>query len=211
MVSLRRRGEGELMSVVMLRNNLEEDGPLVPPEHEDGRPYRYCMYLNSFVDVVFADEQDELLDVLIPGYGEMTEEDQAFHRIRLAQNAAAQVQADIIASIQLEPQSDGSFVGKTEDGAEINISAEQWTTLMTPRMLAQPRADWWTCPVPLVVVETAYEPFTTVPRPASGLYDGLASPDNLWWVRPAEDEDFLISLHEIGYVRWMENAEYPVI
>lgn len=198
------------MSAVLLRNNLEGDGPLTPPEHGDGRPYRYCLYFNGFRDVAFADEMDDLMEVLIPGYAQMGEEDQAFRRIRLAQSAAAQVQAEVLASMEVAEQADGSVLATFEDGASTRISAQDWATLMSPRTLSQPRADWWTCPVPLVVVETGYEPFTSVPRPASGLADGIAHPDNLWWVRPAEDEDFLLSLHEIGYVRWMENAEYPV-
>lgn len=168
------------------------------------------MYLNNFTDVAFADEQADLIEILIPGYSAMSEEDQAFYRIRLAQSAAAQIQAEVLASMTIDDQPDGSYLGTLEDGTQLRIAPEQWATLVAPRSLAQPRADWWTCPVPLVVVETSYEPFTTVPRPASGLSDGTAHADNLWWVRPAEDEDFLLSLHEIGYIRWMENAEHPL-
>jgi len=199
------------MGAVLLRNNFEGDGPLAPPDNDSGIPYRYCMYLNGFTDVAFADEQSDLMEVLIPGYASMSEEDQAFNRIRLGQAAAAQVQAEVLASTDLQRQEDGSYLAELEDGRQFTVSKQQWGTLVAPRTLTQPRADWWTCPIPLVVVETSYEPFTSVSRPASGLSDGTAHADNLWWIRPAEDEDFLLSLHEVGYIRWMENAEYPAL
>lgn len=177
------------MSTVFMRNNLAGDGPIIPPLHEDGRGFAYCMYYNGNADVAFADTLPEMLEVLIPGYLDLDGIDQDVARIRLAQQVAAQVQAEIIAEI------DPSQVPETD-----------WATLTAPRGVSQPRADWWTCPIPLVVVETGYEPFTDVPRPASGLSDGLSAPDNLWFIRPSEEEDFLISLHEVGYLLLRENT-----
>lgn len=178
------------MASVLVRNNFEGDEPVTPPVHPDGSGYAYCMYLPGYTDVMFADSIEELLAGLLPGYPDMDEPEQAYQRIRLAQRAAAQVQAEVLAEV--DPDS---------------VSADEWRTLTAPRTVSQPRADWWTCPVPLVVVETGYEPFTDVPRPASGLADGRADAENLWWVRPAEDEDFLISLHEVGYLRLLANTE----
>jgi hypothetical protein len=178
------------MTFAVLRNNSEADGPIVPPLREDGRAFRYCMFFDGNAKVAFADEQEDIYDVLIPGYLTMEEPEQAYQRIRLGQMAAAVIQAEILADV---------------DPSE--VSEEEWSILTAPRGLAQPRADWWTCPVPLVVVETGYEPFTAIPRPASGLSDGIAMAENLWWIRPAEDEDFIISLHEVGFIRLMENTE----
>jgi len=177
------------MSAVVVQNNLESDGPVAPPLHANGAGYRYCMYFHGDLDVAFADDFEDLMGVLLDGYDEMSDEDQAYSRIRLAQSAAAQVQALILAEIDPEALSD-----------------EDYAVLAAPRGGPQPRADWWVCKVPLVVVETSYQPFTDVPRPASGLSSTADAP-NLWWVRPAEDEDFLLSLHEIGYVRLMENVD----
>jgi hypothetical protein len=177
------------MPAIVLQNNLEADGPISPPMHTDGRGYLYCMYFHGDLEVAFADSYEELMDVLIPGYNEMTDEDQAFNRIRLAQAAAAQVQAAIIASVE-----------------EGELSEAEYEVLMAPRAAKQPRADWWRSEVPLVAVETSYQPFTDVPRPASAL-SATADAPNLWWVRPAEDEDLLLSLHEIGYLRLMENID----
>lgn len=177
------------MTAIIVKNNLEEDGPVVPPLHDNGVGYRYAMYFRGNVDIAFADSYADLMDVLIPGYDSLSDEDQALSRIQLAQSAAAQIQGMILAAVEDE-----------------EISDEEWAVLSAPRTGPQPRADWWTSEVPLVVVETAYQPFTDVPRPASGL-SSTADASNLWWVRPAEDEELLFSLHEIGYIRLMENTD----
>lgn len=172
-----------------MKNNLEADGPLIPPLHEDGTSFNYCMYTDGNMNVAFADDVEDLLNVLIPGYLAMSEADKDFSRIRLAQTVAAQVQAEIIFDV------DPSLV-----------SEEEWKALTAPRGVSQPRADWWTCEIPLVVVETGYEPYTNVPRPASAVADGRIDAENLWFLRPADEEDFLFSLHEVGYIRLLTNS-----
>jgi hypothetical protein len=176
------------MPAVILQNNMEADGPVSPPTHEDGKGYRYCMYFRNDADVAFSDTYDELMDVIIPGYEEMDDAEQAYQRIRLAQAAAAQIQAMILAEIE-------------EDA----VSPEEYAILTAPRGAKQPEANWWTSDVPLVVVETSYQPFTDVPRPASGISAAADAP-NLIWLRPAENEELLLSLHEVGYLRLMENT-----
>jgi len=174
------------MSIVVGKNNRAEDGPVTPPEHPTGNPWPYCMYYRDGLAVAFSDSYEELLLALIPGYDDMDDDERAFQRIRLAQGAAAAVQSRVLAQV-----------------AEEDVSPEEWDVLIARRESPQPRADWWTSPIPLVIVETSYEPFTDIPRPASG----LESPDattNIWWVRPEEEEDFLISLHEIGFIRLMQ-------
>lgn len=182
------------MPAVLIRNNVEGDGPLTPPTHEDGRGFRYAMYTPGLSDVAFADDYDELIEVLIPGYFDLTEEEQAFQRIRYAQTAAAHVQAMIIADA---------------DGEGPEPSEAEWAVLTAPRGGTQPRADWWTSPIPLVVVTTSYKPFTDVPRPASGLSD-TARAENLWWIDPSDEDSLIQSLHEVYYIRLMENQDLGI-
>jgi hypothetical protein len=176
------------MSIIVGKNNRAEDGPVVPPDHPLGESWPLCMYYRDGLMVAFADSYEELLYALIPGYQDMAPEEQAYQRIRLAQGAAAQIQGRILAQIERQTVSDAD-----------------WEVLVAPRGETQPRADWWTNEIPLVVVETSYEPFTDVPRPASGL-NSDSDDTNLWWVRPGDEDDFLVSLHEIGYVRLMQAA-----
>lgn len=174
------------MGLVVMRNNMEADGPVDVPVHDDGSGYRYCMYFHNFFDIAFADSEEELLDALIPGYVDLDDTTQAEQRILLGVAAANQVQAAILADVDLSTLSDSEV-----------------ETLMAPRIAPSVRADWWSSDVPLVVVETAYQPWADVPRPASAISDTADAP-NLLWVRPVEPEDFLRSLHEIGYIRLME-------
>ncbi len=176
------------MSSVLLKNNNEEDGPVIAPVHEDGTGYAYCMYFNGNSEVAFADTPDELINYLAPGYTELSEDDRDVARIRVATSAAAQVQAEVLYDVTPE-----------------DVTQEEWAILNAPRSIEQPRADWWTTEVPLVVVETAYAPYTDVPRPASGLADGVADASNLWWIRPMEEEDLLVSLAEVGYLSLLTN------
>lgn len=177
------------MTAVLLKNNLEEDGPVLAPTHEDGSGFAYCLYFNNAIEVAFADTTAELLDVLIPGYDAATDAERDILRIRLAQSVAAQVQAEVL--FDVDPAT---------------VSPADWDVLNSPRGISQPRADWWSNPIPLVVVETGYAPYTAIPRPASALADGLADAPNLWWLRPAEEDEFLSSLHEVGYLQLMQNT-----
>lgn len=176
------------MSIVVGKNNRAEDGPVTPPEHPDGASWPFCMYFRDGLMVAFADTYEELLYALIPGYQDMDSTEQAFHRVRLAQGAAAQIQGRILAQVERDEVTDA-----------------EWEVLIAPRGEEQPRADWWVSAVPLVVVETSYEPFTSVPRPASGI-ESEDVETNLWWVRPEDEEDFLLSLHEVGFIRLMQSA-----
>jgi hypothetical protein len=177
------------MPAIVVQNNMEADGPVSPPVKAGGIGYRYCMYFHADLDVAFADTYEDLMEVLVPGYGQMSDEDQTVHRILLGQSAAASVQGAILATV--------------EPG---EITDEEYAVLSAQRGLPQPEANWWTCAVPLIAVETSYQPFTDVPRPASGL-SASADAANLWWVRPAEDEELLLSLLEIGYLRLMESTD----
>lgn len=175
------------MSLIVMKNNPAEDGPVIPPEHENNTPYPYCMYFNGLAEVAFADTTIELYDALFTKYSQMTEEEKTASRIRLAAAVAAQTQAEIL--IDVDPN---------------KLTKEEWDTLTAPRNLPQPFVELWSNPVPLVVYETAYQPYTNVPKPASAL-NGNSDADNLWMIRNADEDDFLVSLHEVGYIRLMEN------
>lgn len=177
------------MSTVHVKNNAAGEGPVLAPLHEDGSSYPYCLYFNSDAEVAFADSIEELLDMLLPGYLNADDAARDLMRIQLAQSVAGQIQAEILFDVD-----------------RADVSDHDWAILNAPRQLPQPDAGWWSNEIPLVVVETAYAPYTAVPRPASAIADGLADAPNLWWIRPAEDEDFLISLHEVGYVRLLMNT-----
>ena len=170
-----------------MQNNIEADGPVIPPVQENGAQYEYCMYFNGLSEVAFADNMIELYDALIPGYSKLSEEEQILALIRLAAAVSAQTQAEILADVD-----------------QTQISEKDWNILTAPRSLPQPEVALWANEIPLVTYETAYEPFTSIPKPASAL-NGTSDAENLWILRNAEEDNFLISLHEVGYIRLLIN------
>lgn len=176
------------MAVTIMRNTASGDEPILAPKKEDGSGYRYCMYFNGDVDVAFADTLEEILDTLIPGYATLSEEDQDVARIQYAQNAAATVQASILAELE-----------------EGDISPEEYAILSAPRQLPQPTVKFWESEVPLIIVDTSYAPFTDVPAPSSALGSTLEE-SNVWIISPMDSEVFLMNLHEIGFLRLMEST-----
>jgi hypothetical protein len=180
--------ERNFMAVTIMRNDASADEPLIAPKKENGAGYRYCMYFNGDVDIAFADTLDEILDTLIPGYSTLTEEDQDVARIQFAQNAASTVQASILAEL--------------EDG---DVSQEEYDILAAPRQLPQPTVKFWESQVPLIVVDTSYQPFTEVPMPSSALGSTIED-SNVWIISPMDSEVFLMNLHEIGFIRLMESS-----
>ncbi len=178
------------MSYEIVKNIYQgAEDSLLAPVKEDGRGYRYAMYYNAFADAAFADSHDELLSVLIPGYTSKDEATRMDARIILAQNIASQIQAEILAEVSDEDLTDNEFA-----------------ILTAPRGLRQPEVRFWSNDVPFVAVETSYAPYTKVPKPASTMSNGAYDAANLWWIRPVEEEDFLISLHEVGHIRLLENT-----
>lgn len=176
------------MTLVISRNMQEPGEQGFAPLHEDGTGYAYCLYFNDNSEIAFADTLTELVSALIPGYANLTETDRDVERIRYAQTAAAEVQAEILLHID-----------------ESDVTPEQWAALTSPRFLPQPRADWWTTDVPLVVVETGYAPYTETPRPASALQDGIEEDNPIWFINPAEEETLLDTLHSVGYLQFLSN------
>lgn len=176
------------MSVVVGKNNIAADGPVTPPPHPDGIPWPYCMYFQDGGMVAFADNYTDLLHALIPGYQKLNKQDRERERIRLGQGAAAYTQGYILVDVD-----------------ESTVSPEEWKALIAPRGGTQPSITWWESDIPLILVETSYEPFTHIPRPAAKPSAERSDEDSpaIWWVRPSDEEDFLTSLHEIGFIRIM--------
>lgn len=181
-------GPGDRASVPEVHD--AEYSPLNP----EGRPYRYCLMMPNGEDLAYGDTLRDLVDALVPGHeAAETEEDKAELRIWYAARVAATVQSLLLA--QTDPNLLDDYV---------------WATVTAPKTGPNvARADWWTSPIPLVVVDTSYTPYTDVPRPASN-EDGVYA-TNLWWLTPATSEELLFSLESIGHIRLLENFDLDPI
>ena len=158
--------------------------------NEHGRPYALGMVMPGGEDFCYADSMHDLLCGLLPGYEKETnDEEKAFQRIVLADRAATIRQAEILVTADVD-----------------TVSESEWATLNAPKTGPETAsADWWRSTIPLFLVTTSYEPYTGRSRPASN-QDGV-KPNNLYWVDPADEESLMMSLHDIGYVRVMENLD----
>lgn len=177
------------MSVFLTKNltNTNESS-FIPPTKENGEDYIYCMYYNNDTEVAFADTPQELLNVLIPGYETQTDEEQDFLRIRLAQSVAALIQSEVLEIFSANP-----------------LSEKEWKTLTYPKSKPITETIIWDNPTPLILVETCYKPYTEYLPPISQKSQGPKT-ENLCWIKPTEDEELLISLHEVGYIRVMVSS-----
>jgi hypothetical protein len=183
-----------------MRNTRQGENPVDPPVHDDGTLYPYSMYYDGSKRVAFADTPSDLLAVLIPGYAEMdSEQERVTARIMLATSAQVALQAQINAEIEPE-----AWEALTE--TEKNV-------LTGPRF-EQPHGwgedemgDVWAPSIPLVLVQTGYAPIVANrPQPISALGD-VEDPDNIIWLRPADEWEFLSSLARAGWIGLYEATD----
>lgn len=148
------------------------------PTREDGSLHRYELVYAGHTRRVYADTEEALIDVLIPGYAEMSE--MSRWEARLAYMTRAQVIAQ---------------AGLNATDAFHTLSHAQQVILQGPRH-EQPVVPTWSCPVPLILVASYYEPAGRNARPVRD--QGMAP--NVIWVDPSDDTTFLASLHDIGVI-----------
>lgn len=148
------------------------------PTRDDGTLHRYELVYAGHTRRVYADTESTLVDVLIPGYAAMTEQQQWEARL------SYMIRAQVIAQ-----------AGLNAVDAFATLTHDQQTILQGPRH-EPPVAATWSCPVPLVLVASFYAPAGDNPRPVS---DAGMEP-NVIWVNPSDDVTFLNSLHDIGVI-----------
>jgi hypothetical protein len=173
---LRRRSP---LAFVIRNTSAMDDVPDVPLR-ADGRPYRFEMIYAGGGLRAYADEPAELVDVLSPGYGELTGDDERRDaRVGLVLDAQVRVQALLATADAGEPLRD--------------CTEEERAVLLGGRHVP-PSPATWTAPVPLVLVSAFYRPAGTLPRP-----EGPA--ELQIWLDPADDWTLLVSLHEAGVIQ----------
>lgn len=175
------------MSVGFARcRNPKEGAPPAPPGLPDGatEPYRWCLRLPSqFEEYAYTSTEVELVSVLLgmPDYPYLDAQAALVARIRFAISTQCWQQARLNVIAQ----------NITGDWATV----EPWQQDVLSGSRARQPHDWptktvdgvdeWQCSVPLVLVSTAFEPFSPVPAPVG---------DMVWWIDPIEDATLLGSL-----------------
>ena len=164
------------------------------PARPDGTPWPLLLIHGG--DVTGANTAAELLAVLMPGYDQIPEvdgdQDAAGHeeaghdealwrRYESAVATATQLQETLLATAAVQ----GDFDAAHADGSTL-------TALLADKTIPCSCAQW-RHPVPLVLIDTDYEPFTARPRP-----DG-----RVIYLRPAQEHDYLASLAEAGLIQYL--------
>ena len=159
-------------------------GDPVAPLTADGQSYRFC-WTDPGQAMVFAETADDLLAHWIQGYRTAD----AAGRARLRAEHALKVRPGLVANLILEA-----------DDAGIQISEEE-ERLLTADLSDLP-ADLrrWDSPVPLILLEGAYYPYTDRRPPLSGIDGDVQSPSNIIWLRNASPDRYVVSLAEAGVI-----------
>ena len=156
------------------------------PTRPDGTRYRFEL-IHGYART-YADTADELLAAVIPGYGDLPDE-AARLRARMWHTARLQVnlQAGLVTPVDIAN----------------STPAEQ--DILLGFVGEPPAVDSWDSPVPLVLIDSDYAPYTDRTRPA-GVPD-VEHPDNVIWLSPTDPYDLLSSLHRAGTVTLSEDTE----
>lgn len=157
-------------------------GDPVAPLTADGRPYRLRWVDHDDGDtLVYAQTADELLAHWIPDYQYA---DPASRALLRAQHAV-RIRDALVAELAV-------------DSDEL-LTAEQQDILLCD-LDQMPDIPRWDPPVPLVLLEGMYRPYTDRTPPISGIDGDVREPSNIIWLRNAHPEPYLVSLAEAGVI-----------
>jgi len=154
------------------------------PARPDGSPWPLLLVHGD--TVTGADTATELLGHLIPGYTDLPDDDAGhddalWYRYESAVATAGELQETVIAAAAENGEFDAATAGE-----------EILTSLLSAKTVPYTGRVWLQS-VPLVLIDTDYQPFTSRRRPGGRII----------YVRPAQEHDYLASLAEAGVIQFM--------
>jgi len=182
--------------MLVTTHTADETDTLTAPPHEGDDPWPFVL-VHDDEDITYADSATELVGVLIPDYdaipansdGETPCSDadhdtalwmrygQAVHTVTVLQESA-------LAAATNNGDFDPALAGE-----------DTLTTMLGGKTVVFTGEQWPEQAVPLYLIATDYAPFTDVPRPAG----------NVVYLDPSTETAYLISLHEMGLVRFLQH------
>lgn len=158
----------------MTITDLDQDAP----KTDAGDEFPFALLTDTAA--VYAESATELLGALIPGYAELlahADDEALVLRYVFAAEEAKNLQA--IQAAQAEAE--GTFNPET-------AGEEALTTLFEPKTAPCSFEGEWTLPVPLTLVRTDYDPFTSRTLPTG----------NIVWLDPHTEMTLLLTLQTVG-------------
>jgi len=160
-------------------------GDPVAPLTPTGSPYQLRWVDHDHGgDLVYAETAEDLLDHWIPGYRDADPAGQALLR---AQHAV-QIRDALVAQLLLDAENIG-----------ITLTPEQEAILLAD-LDQMPDITRWDPPVPLVLLEGMYRPYTDRLPPLSGIDGDVQEPSNIIWLRNAHPDAYVQSLAAAGII-----------
>jgi hypothetical protein len=160
-----------------------------PPRKPDGSNYEYAVIVGDTMRL--ADTYTALVGAIIDGYDDIADDDNdaaMSARYHHARSFAAVLQA--------------GYNGQADDqGALAECDAAQVDALFADKVNAYSADVFgsldWDAPVPLVLIDGDYEPFTGLPAPTG----------NIAWINAVEEQAFVNSLHDLGAIQLLTAAQ----
>ncbi len=160
-------------------------GDQVAPLTPAGQPYQYrWVDHDNSGDLVYAETADDLLGEWIPGYQDADPSGRALLRAE----HAVRIRDALVAQLLVDAENNG-----------ITITPEQEAILLAD-LDKMPDIQRWDPPVPLVLLEGMYRPYTDRLPPISGIDGDVQDPSNIIWLRNAHPDDYLQSLADVGII-----------
>lgn len=160
-------------------------GDQVAPLTPAGLPYQYRWVDHDHGgDLVYAETADDLLDEWIPGYRDAEPSGRALLRAE----HAVRIRDALVAHLLVDAETRG-----------INLTPEQEAILLTD-LDQMPDIPIWDSPVPLVLLEGMYRPYTDRLPPLSGIDGDVRDPTSIIWLRNAHPDGYVQSLAEGGII-----------
>ena len=200
------------MAAVITANNPAARDNVAPPPSlkEDGSNYQWRMFYDNGERIADADSTAELLEVLIPGYEELSDKAKFWSRVTLGRSVQNAARAVILANatqeeldtlqpweralLEWDKEEDpyGWYDGTIEPkGIPLFGTLEEDAIPETP--------DLWSAEFPLVLLDASYAPTTVVPSPLSS-YGDRKFVKNIIWIDVLGEQEFLDSLSRIGFI-----------
>lgn len=193
------------MPAVITPNSRKGEKSSEVPYKDDGEFFDFIMYFDGNSKIAYSDSPAELLELLIPGYSDMSEEQRLDARLSRAINLQAVTQAQIVLSLsqddkdQLKEWELKALRGEYNDQDSYAIRGfwkENLPEETNPEDVSEgDQLDVWESQIPLVLIDAAYKPWSDIEPP-------LGNPEgsNIVWLKPVDEIDFLLSLTSINYI-----------
>ena len=182
-----------MADVVVLNNNLarENPNPPMPAVKENGSFYNWRMFYQDYELVADSDSYEELINLIIPGYKLLTEENKSEARKELALRLRLLLRVQILANV-------------TKDKWEtLEEWEKEWLESETdPVPNWEGQAPVWKSDIPLGLLTSSYFPHVEGSYAPLSIHGDFKIVENIIWLDDTDEQEFLKSLSRIDYINF---------